>query len=100
MALFKILSIKLLQPEDFLLWDYARLTEQFGSPLDEDVSIRVARYQNIHKCLIPGTEYKLVNRESPSPDDFFMIKKDRKKIAIESLNNGRKFFLKLVYGTE
>ena len=78
MALFKILSIKLLQPVDFLLWDYARLTEQFGSPLDEDVSIRVARYQNIHKCLIPGTEYKLVNRESPSPDDFFMIKKDRR----------------------
>lgn len=77
MAIFKIQSIRVIQPEDeFLRWDYTGLTEQFGNPLPDEVAVRVSRYQNIHKCLIPGTEYKLINTESPLPDDFFMIKKD------------------------
>lgn len=80
MAIFKIQSIKVIQPEDdFLMWNYGRLTEQFGSPLPDEVAIRVARYQNIHKCLVPGSEYKLINTDAPLPDDFFMIKKDRRE---------------------
>lgn len=80
MAIFKIQSIRIIQPEDdFLMWNYGRLTEHFGSPLPDEVAIRVARYQNIHKCLVPGSEYKLINTDAPLSDDFFMIKEDRRE---------------------
>jgi hypothetical protein len=41
MAIFKIQSIRIIQPEDdFLMWNYGRLTEHFGSSLPDEVAIR------------------------------------------------------------
>lgn len=62
MAEFKILSIKVLIPdEDLFRMDNHELTAKYGNPLPDDIALRVSRYRNIHKVLVPGTEYHLVN---------------------------------------
>lgn len=77
MANFKILKIKVLRPEEeFLLKKKEDLEAEFGTPVQEEIALRVARYQNIHKCLVPGTEYRLADNERPLPDNFFSIKAD------------------------
>jgi hypothetical protein len=78
MAEFKILSIKVLIPdEDLFRMDNHELTAKYGNPLPDDIALRVSRYRNIHKVLVPGTEYHLVNNVNPLPDGFFRIKSNR-----------------------
>ena len=77
MANFKIISIKVLEPQDeFLKWNKEQLANTFGNPLPEDIALRVSRYQNIHKCLVPGMEYRLQGQEDALPEDFFKVKSD------------------------
>ena len=78
MAEFKILSIKVLIPdEDLFRMDDHEVTAKYGNPLPDDIALRVSRYRNIHKVLVPGTEYHLVNNVNPLPDGFFRIKSNR-----------------------
>ena len=77
MANFKIISIKVLKPqEEFLKWNYGKLIEAFGDPVPEDIALRVSRYKNIHKILEPGTEYRFQEIDGALPEDFFQVKKD------------------------
>ncbi|MBP5229211.1 MAG: AAA family ATPase [Bacteroidales bacterium] len=77
MANFKIISIKVLKPqEEFLKWNYGQLIEAFGDPVPEDIALRVSRYKNIHKILEPGTEYRFQEIDGALPEDFFQVKKD------------------------
>ena len=80
MANFKILKIKVLRPdEDFLLMKKEDLEAKYETSVPEEIALRVARYQNIHKCLVPETEYRLADNEQPLPDDFFKIKADQQE---------------------
>jgi len=77
MANFKIISIKVLEPQDaFLRWNYEQLIEAFGDPIPEDIALRVSRYKNIHKILEPGTEYNFQKINGTLPEDFFKVKND------------------------
>lgn len=77
MANFKILSIKVLEPqEEFLKWNYEQLIEAYHDPIPEDIALRVSRYRNIHKILEPGTEYRFQEIDGALPEDFFQVKKD------------------------
>ena len=77
MANFKILSIKVLEPqEEFLKWNYEQLIEAYHDPIPEDIALRVSRYKNIHKILEPGTEYRFQEIDGALPEDFFQVKKD------------------------
>lgn len=77
MASFKIISIKVLEPqEEFLKWNYEQLVEVFGDPIPEDIALRVSRYKNIHKILEPRTEYRFQEVNGILPDDFFQVKED------------------------
>lgn len=80
MGLFKIIAIKALKPdEDFLLMKKEELEAAFGTPVPEEIALRVSRYRNIHKCLECGSEYRLVGGEQLLPEDFFQIKTDRQE---------------------
>lgn len=80
MANFKIISVKVLEPHDeYLKWNSEQLVKAFGDPLPEDIALRVPRYQNIHKCLEPGMEYRLHSQENALPEDFFKVKSDYKE---------------------
>ena len=84
MGLFKILSIKVLRPDDeFLMMKNEELEAAFGSPIPEEIALRASRYKNIHKCLELGTEYRLSDVNCPLPDDFFNINTDRPERDIE-----------------
>ena len=77
MANFKIISIKVLEPrEEFLKWNYEQLIEAYGDPIPENVALRVSRYKNIHKILVPGTEYRFQEIDGTLPEGFFHVKKD------------------------
>lgn len=77
MAIFKIISIRTLAPDqEYLRMEHVELNERIGGLVSDDIVIRISRYKNIHKVLEPGTEYKLVDIANPLPDDFFKIRKD------------------------
>lgn len=77
MANFKIISIKVLEPQDeFLKWNHEQLIGAFGDPIPEAVALRVSRYNNIHKILEPDTEYQFQEINGILPEDFFQVKKD------------------------
>lgn len=78
MANFKILSIKVLKPDDeFILMKKEDLEAKYGAQIPDEIALRVARYKNIHKCLEPETEYRFADNGQPLPDDFFKIKADQ-----------------------
>ena len=84
MANFKILSLHILEPQDeFLKWNYGKLTARFGDPIPDDVALRVARYKNIHKVLEPGMEYRLQGDDDSLPENFFWAASDEEEQAIE-----------------
>lgn len=80
MANFKLISIKVLPPDDeYLRLDHVEVKERIGEEVLPEIPVRIARYHNIHKILEPGTEFKLVDLDNPLPDDFYKIKKDQKE---------------------